>query len=170
MFCRISQSPSLGSQEMDSVEGDDDIAARSRWYPFDRPDADLALLSLDGFTFKVHRMVLEMNLNPASRRTIEEVLGTSLDLVPRDHDLPCFALQEDGCTLALLPQMCYPARGGEDIVQWSLSKLRSKTTKRAMHAARGYDFLSILEAHKARLLEYAKKEPFAIFFRSGGMM
>ncbi|GJE88643.1 hypothetical protein PsYK624_047260 [Phanerochaete sordida] len=143
----------------------DDVASLSCQHPFDRPDADLKLMSSDGFTFKAHRIVLEMNVTPESGRTLEDMLYNPVHSTPSaEHGLPTFALSEDGESLALLLQLCYPSRPGTGMAQWNFDKLRSSTTKGVIHSARTYGLLTIVETYKARLLDSAKSEPFVIFF------
>jgi hypothetical protein len=73
--------------------------------PFDFEDADIVLRTSDGVDFRVHKVIISL------------ISSNLLDNESTMHDgLPIFNIPENGPTLLLLLEFCYPNGNPDDVI------------------------------------------------------
>ena len=130
-------------------------------YPFGRDDADLIITASDGLKFKVHRAIIACNVElPVGAERPPESLHLG-DHTPADAEdgFPTIKMTEDGETLTILLALCYPARPGSGVMEWTFDKLGSTTVVRAIKAAGKYKFTAIEHTYRSRLRQLSSKHP-----------
>lgn len=158
-FCQPSvqpEDPEMSQLAEDLTELDLNMAVTS--YPFDRVDADLILRSSDGVDFRVHRLVLDVNLSSDAEGSLDTFVKgfpeTSTDGVPVHR------MSYDKYSLRFLLTMCYPR---DNIENWSIELISSQAAMEAIRAAKRYCFEAILRRVKARLHQLIIRQPFKIY-------
>ncbi|KAJ8507558.1 hypothetical protein ONZ45_g10084 [Pleurotus djamor] len=79
--------------------------------PFNRPDADIILRSLDGVKFHVHKLILSVS-SPFfdDMFSIPQPKASGESLLDDDTSLPIIPFVEDSVTLDILLRDCYPTQ------------------------------------------------------------
>lgn len=130
-------------------------------YPFDRKDADIIVQSSDGIDFPVLRAILELNCTSSTPPPKSLLARPSRGL--STNALPVFVAEEDGRTLQLLLEHCYPVRPGREIAAWDFQSMNSHTTINLIHATRRYGFASIERSVQLRLQELMPEDPLGVY-------
>lgn len=131
-------------------------------YPFNHRDADVVLRSSDEHCFRVHRIILELNMEGGSIGSLESASNFSGEH-STTADLPCISTKENGRTLAVILRTCYPARDTRPISDWDIDELCDGNTVRALQAAKEHGFISVQQAYQARMRQLAVLHPLRVY-------
>ena len=155
-FCRNLPVRLVLSQVDSSVHWD---ATRvSQTPPFNRPDADLAIQSVDGIVFPVHRLLLELHTSPTANSLLQRPVVPPM----QPAELPLIQFEERSDVLEKLLQLCYPPFASKS-AHWSLDELSDPLTMRVMHAAVRYGLSSVVERYKEHWRHYATDHPARLY-------
>lgn len=126
-------------------------------YPFSQQDADVVFRSADGIDFRVHRMMVNMQISATPTFPLQAIfLSPPLPNV-NVEGLPVIQVQEPSYVLQQLLKLCYPAQAGESISDWSVKMCREPSTIETIAAAIRYGFTPIDNHYQSQLRVAARR-------------
>lgn len=146
--------------ESDAGEAED---AGDTEYPFNQPRADLILRSVDGVDFKIHRVIIEMQITANPVFPLQSIL-LSAPLPDTNVDgLPVIQTRETSSTLRILLQSCYPGTPSNNILLWDAESCCAPKTINAIGAAQRYGMSNVVESYRVALWQNFSEIPLAVF-------
>ena len=126
---------------------------------FNRQDADLAIQSVDGVVFPVHRLLLELH---TTAPTVNSLLQWPVVQSTQPAKLPLIQVEEQSNVLAQLLQQCYPLSTTTS-TYWSPEGLSDPFTMRVMRAAVRYGLSSVVGKYKEQWRHHATAHPARLY-------
>lgn len=133
---------------------------RSEQPPFNRADADLTIESSDGQQFRVHRLLIDLNIDTQAAAPLDRVFGNSSGVPDASAVV---RMTDDGDTLAELLGLLYPSPAGHAIAEWDISRFAKSTSQRVIRAAQRYGFTFVVRAYQMRLRQLLREAPLRIY-------
>lgn len=135
-----------------TVERPPDPEIDTSCFPFNQPGADVVFRSTNDVDFRVHRLMVEMQIaaNPTSsaQATLLAPPATNVTI----DGLPVIETGETSYILQQLLKLCYPAMPGNAISSWSAQQCLDATNIRVIAAALKYGLSPIVGLYRDRFL------------------
>lgn len=141
-----------GVNEGDNTGGDDDGEDPATKFPFDQPGADIVLRSTDGIDFKIHTVMVDMQIMSNPVFPLQAVLLSTPLADTYADGLPVIQTREPSPVLQLLLQRCYPGTPKTNMAWWEGEFLYAPNTISAMGAMQRYGMSHIVETLKATFM------------------
>lgn len=131
-------------------------------YPFNQSSADTVLRSTEGVDFRIHKLLVELQITANPVFPLEGILLTPLDTNHLDG-IPVIQTKEPCHVLQLLLQLCYPQTPSTHISSWNVAVCCADDTIDTIAAALRYGMMPIVGLYQARLREVSSEAPMGVY-------